>query len=171
MTKALKDRIGEKYGFVEIVDVGYRFQSGKNRGTITFRCECGIVKTVLSHNVLNGRTKSCGCKESVLKAKASTKHGLHKSRIYQTYYDMLDRCSNTKNKRYNRYGGRGITVCKDWSADFMNFYNWAKENGYTDELTIERIDNDGNYCPENCKWATMDEQLKNRDFSRMGNRK
>lgn len=168
MTKALKDRIGEKYGFVEIIDVGYRFQSGKNRGTITFRCECGIVKTVLSHNVLNGRTKSCGCKESVLKAKASTRHGLHKSRIYQTYYDMLDRCSNTKNKRYDRYGGRGITVCKDWSADFMNFYNWAMENGYTDELTIERIDNDGNYCPENCKWATMEEQLKNRDTSRMG---
>lgn len=171
MPKALKDRIGEKYAFVEIVDVGYRFQSGRNRGTVTFKCLCGTVKTVLSHNVLNGRTNSCGCKERELKSIGSTKHGLHRSRIYQTYYDMLDRCNNLKNQRYNRYGGRGIKVCDEWSASFINFYNWAMGNGYTDELTIERIDNDGNYCPENCKWATMDEQLKNRDFSRMGNRK
>lgn len=164
-TVSLKDRIGEKYGYVTIIDVGYRFQSGKKRGTVTFKCECGNVKTVLSHNVLNGRTKSCGCKESELKAKASTKHGLHNSRIYQIYYDMLDRCSNINNPRYHRYGGRGITVCDEWQKDFMNFYKWAIENGYTDELTIERINNDGNYCPKNCKWATMDEQLKNRDLS------
>lgn len=171
MTKSLKDRIGEKYGFVEIIDVGYRLQSGKNRGTVTFRCECGTVKTVLSHNVLNGRTKSCGCKEFELKAKANLRHGKWKERIYRTYVDMKHRCLNSNNKRYDRYGGRGIKICDEWLADFINFYNWAMENGYTDELTIERIDNDGNYCPENCKWATMDEQLQNRDTTNMGGKK
>ena len=119
----LKDRIGEKYGFVEIIDTGYRFQSGKNRGTVTFKCICGNVKTVLSHNVLNGRTNSCGCKEGELKSKGSTKHGFHNTRIYQTYHDMLDRCNNIKNKSFQRYGARGITVCEEWKKDFMVFYN------------------------------------------------
>lgn len=167
--KPLKDRIGERYGYIEIIDTSREIVNGRKRGLVTYRCDCGNVKKVLAHNVTQGSVKSCGCKSNEMKV--NIKHGMCGTRIYQTYHDMLTRCSNPKNKRYHRYGGRGITVCKEWEEDFMNFYNWAINNGYTDELTIERIDNDGNYCPENCKWATMDEQLKNRDFSRMGNRK
>lgn len=170
--KPLKERVGEKYGFIEIIDFGYReYSKGskRKRGTLIFKCVCGNVKEVLAHNIIQGRVSSCGCKESYLKAKASTKHGLHKERIYTTYHDMKDRCKNPNNSHYHRYGGRGIKVCEEWKEDFMNFYNWAMKNGYDEHLTIERIDNDGNYEPSNCKWATIQEQLKNRNLSNCKN--
>lgn len=93
--------------------------------------------------------------------KAKTKHGMSRTRIYQCWADMKSRCFNEKNRWFPRYGGRGITVCDEW-LNFETFWSWAKTHGYKDDLTIERIDNDANYCPSNCRWATQHEQSMNK---------
>ena len=93
-------------------------------------------------------------------------HGMSGTRIYGIWSDMKRRCYNPKNKRYDRYGGRGIEVCKEWKDDFQTFYEWAISNGYKDNLSIERNNIDGNYCPENCRWITFAEQQRNTSRSR-----
>lgn len=92
------------------------------------------------------------------------KHPPSQDRLYAVWCAMKERCNNTHNKRYPRYGGRGIRVCKEWSNDFSDFAKWAENNGYRDGLTIDRMENDGNYCPENCRWVTTKQQ--NRNYSR-----
>lgn len=88
------------------------------------------------------------------------KHGLRKTRLYNTWANMKQRCNNPNNKSYEYYGGRGIIICKEW-CDFINFYNWAINNGYADNLSIDRIDVNGNYCPENCRFVDSTTQSNN----------
>lgn len=94
------------------------------------------------------------------------KHGLYRTRLNIIWNDMKQRCFNKNHSFYNRYGGRGITACDEWTADFLVFYNWAMANGYSDKLTLDRIDNDGNYEPANCRWSTRKEQSNNRITNR-----
>ena len=93
-------------------------------------------------------------------------HGLGKPKTYSHWYNMKTRCFNKNNAKYKNYGGRGITVCDEWIS-FVNFHNWAINNGFEEGLTLERIDVNGNYCPENCTWIPMSQQAKNRRVNRM----
>lgn len=150
-------------------------QTGRNKNGKLWlcRCDCGKEKEVPTKYLTSGDTKSCGCyrKECEIKnlsqfwGKIKT-HGLSKTRIYQTWADMKDRCNNPNNNAYDSYGGRGIRVCDEWIIDFMNFYNWAMKNGYNDTLTIDRINVNGNYEPKNCRWVSWKIQGNNRRTTR-----
>jgi hypothetical protein len=124
------------------------------------RCECGEEVIVKGYNLVANASKSCGCLRKEKIRESNTKHGMHGSRLYQIWNGMLTRCENEKRHDYKYYGGRGISVCEEWHG-FADFLAWAIGNGYSEELTIDRKQVNGNYCPENCRWVTFAEQMRN----------
>lgn len=152
-------KIGKQYGHLTVIDYAEPIVRPNGDVLKAWLCECDCInktKKVIDENSLKyNHTKSCGCTRHKT-------HGLSYSRIYKIYYAMLKRCMNEKYHQYSDYGGRGIKVCKEWQDDFMNFYNWAMKNGYSDNLSIDRKNVNGDYCPENCVWSTNIEQANNK---------
>lgn len=153
------DLTGKEFGFLKVLSITNERKYGKV--VWLCKCECGKEHKVISGNLINGSTISCGCKNKLNLSKANYKHGLSDSRIYNIYICMKERCYNKNSTSYENYGGRGITICQEWLDDFMNFYNWSMENGYEDGLSIDRIDSNGNYEPNNCRWETSKTQNNN----------
>ena len=120
------------------------------------QCDCGNSVTVIGSKLGSGHTKSCGC----LRFSEMSK-GCSKERIYRTWKGMHQRCYNQKHDKYKWYGGKGVRVCNNWH-DFTTFRNWALANGYTDKLTIDRINPDIGYRPDNCRWVDMKTQANNK---------
>ena len=149
-------------------DLGMMFPTEKSKNKVRFglyKCGlCGNKFKADTGNIKSEHTKSCGCYHKRRASETHKTHGLRSTRLYNTWTKLKDRVFNTKNKRYSDYGGRGITICDEWKNDFMSFYTWAMENGYEENkgLSIDRIDNDGGYSPENCRWTTSIIQNRNR---------
>jgi hypothetical protein len=150
-----------------IEDLGMIFtteSSKQKRRYGRYKCGfCGEEFRTQIFRVKSGHTKSCGCYRKKVSSELNKTHGLGYTRLYNIWGNIKSRILNSKNKDYTNYGGRGITICEEWKNDFMSFYNWAMSNGYEENkgLSIDRIDNDGNYCPENCRWTTNTIQCRN----------
>lgn len=131
------------------------------------KCDCGKEKIVRSYDLRDGKVKSCGCLHAE-KVKTNTKtHGKSNTLIYEIWCSMKARCYRTTWKDFLNYGGRGITMCDSWRNDFMSFYEWSMSNGYEEGLSIDRINNDGNYEPSNCRWVTQTRQARNKSTNRL----
>ena len=155
---------GRRFGRLTVIE-----EAGRDKFSRTLwkcECECGNEKIVPYGRLVRGDTRSCGCLAHDTTVQRNLRHGDSfrgkVERLYSIYNNIKTRCYNETDSHYERWGGRGIKMCDEWRESYDAFKEWALANGYEDNLTIERIDNDGDYCPENCKWITHKQQARNK---------
>lgn len=156
---AMKDLTGKRFGRWTVL------KRAENKGNTVMwecKCDCGNYGFVTSHSLTSGNSKSCGCYHKEIAKKISTTHGKSNTKLFGVWNGMIERTTNKNNQSYYNYGERGITICDEWKDDFKSFYDWAINNGYKDGLSIDRIDNDKGYYPENCRWVGNFEQANNK---------
>lgn len=152
------DLIGRRFDRLTVVEFVGRDLGGRSRWRC--RCDCGGESIADGYNLKSGQVRSCGCLQRAAAREAVTRHGMSDSRLYRIWSGMHQRCENQNMPHYSNYGGRGISVCDEWS-EFENFRNWALSHGYSDDLTIDRSNNNLNYSPNNCRWADVITQQNN----------
>ncbi|QAT48560.1 hypothetical protein EQM14_01505 [Caproiciproducens sp. NJN-50] len=158
---APRNLLGNVFGRLTVISKASNNIHGKAQWLC--KCECGKVKIVLADSLISGKTRSCGClQKEIAPLNNPPKHGMSRTRLWTIWCGMKSRCYYPKNIAYKDYGGRGIKVCDEWLHDFLSFFKWSMKNGYAENLTIDRINYDGNYAPSNCKWSTYEEQENNR---------
>lgn len=155
----LIDLTGQRFGRLTVIR---RAENDKwKKPQWLCQCDCGNIKIFPGNSLKSGLTRSCGCLKHEITVTRLTIHGGEGARLYHIWKNMRQRCFRSSNQDYSNYGGRGITVCDEWRYSFVAFRDWAIENGYRDDLTIDRIDVNGNYEPANCRWITMKAQQNN----------
>lgn len=157
--------IGKKIGKLFVVE---KTNEKASNGEYKYKCicECGKEKNIRGSNLKNGNSKSCGCYNVIKRSKVSKGYRQNNLRLYNIYQNMKERCYNKNFKEYKHYGGRNIKICEEWQSDYRKFYEWSMNNGYNNNLTIDRINVDGDYEPKNCRWITRQEQAYNKRNSK-----
>lgn len=151
--RELINLIGQKFGKLTVIEFAYR----KDKKYLwKCLCECGNTCIVDGYRLRSNKTRSCGC----LRVIENTKHGDYKTKLYAIHHGMHCRYYNSKDKSYKYYGQKGIKICPEWKDNFAGFREWAINNGYKEGLSIDRIDSNKDYCPDNCRWVTLQENTK-----------
>lgn len=153
-----QDLTGKQFGRLKVIS---RYGSRNGEVIWNCKCQCGRVAKVSTGKLNFGSVISCGCARSEKTTQRNETHGMSNTRLYEIWSGMKKRCYNRNSSAYKNYGGRGIKICDEWKNSFENFYDWSLINGYKEDLTIERKDVNGDYCPENCCWITAQDQARN----------
>lgn len=161
--RTMKIEPGTRFGRLTVIEEG---PTRRKRSTSVCRCDCGTVCIKANNDLKGGGTRSCGCLLMDFNHGKRT-HGKTRTRLYRIYTQMMRRCYNSRHDTYQKYGAKGVVVCEEWRGNPSEFIRWAMANGYRDDLTIDRIAGGTSpYSPDNCRWATVEQQANNRSSNR-----